>query len=120
MVLVLESQQGGEGVTYLENEMTDEEILQIVGNRADIGDAVRIARAVEAKIEMLEAMLSGDGALITGLKDDVKQLTAENARLRDALERIAGYSMSQFPNRTAMIIEMHHVANDALGIKRGE
>ena len=51
MVLVLESQQGGEGVTYLENEMTDEEILQIVGNRADIGDSVRIARAIEAKIE---------------------------------------------------------------------
>ena len=44
----------------------------------------------------------------------------EIERLRAALERIAGYSMSQFPNRTAMIIEMHHVANDALGIKRGE
>ena len=28
--------------------LTDEEILQVVGNRADIGDAVRIARAVIA------------------------------------------------------------------------
>ena len=31
--------------------LSDEEILQVVGNRADIGDAVRIARAIEAKIE---------------------------------------------------------------------
>ena len=73
------------------------------------GEIRETKKQAEADLRTLKAQLKG-----------VADLQKENARLREVLERIAGYSMSQFPNRTAMIIEMHHVANDALGIKRGE
>ena len=42
---------------------------------------------LERRLEMAEAIIAGDGALITGLKSDIDALQADNARLRTAINR---------------------------------
>ena len=50
----------------------------------------------------------------------VHQLEAENARLRKALERINGFTMSQFMGPHDMALECVLVARDALNLKLPE
>jgi hypothetical protein len=69
----------GEGRKQLDGETVETFVLGYVKRiEQQLGEC-------KAKLEMAEAVIAGDGALITGLKDDLAECQAREKVLRDAL-----------------------------------
>ena len=90
------------------------------GERVGIIYGSDTPRLMADRIEELEGDVAVRGELVEALRKERDEALDEVALLRKALERIAGFSMSQFGSHAAIASECISVAQDAIAAKGGQ